>query len=158
MYILGKLGEPLSKATKGGIIKLELAYSKTRVIKTIDAWSAASTAENDNIAIAKKSIWLDFIFIFFYSGFLFLASKAISRSFGGKFGRAGKWIATAALLAGSMNVFENCGILISLSMKTSDVTAFATAFCSSIKWILVTLAVLYVLTGSVGLIRAKIVR
>jgi len=137
-----------------GILDLEFAYNSAKTTAVMEAWAPNNSV--DNISVAKKNTCLDFIFLFFYSIFLFLASKAISRSFGGRFGRAGKWIARGALLAGLLDIFENTGILLTLSGKGSDAIAFCTTFSSVIKWALALLAVLYVLTGAIGLLRAKL--
>ena len=119
----------------------------------MNAWAPNDTI--DNIAVATRNTWLDFIFIFFYSIFLFLASKAISRSIAGKFGRAGTWIAKGALLAGCLDVLENTGMLLTLAGKGSETIALATTICSVIKWGLAAVAVLYVLTGAIGSWLAK---
>ncbi len=150
-------GESLkTKDTPLGVLNLELAFNSANTATVLNAWAPNTSV--DNIAVAKKNTWLDFIFIFFYPIFLFLASKAISRSFGGWFGRAGKLVAKAAILAGLLDVIENTGMLLSLSGKGSAAIVLCTSVCSSIKWTLALLAVLYVITGGIGLLRAKMTR
>ena len=61
--------------------------------------------------------------------------------------KAGQQIAIGALLAGFFDVLENTGMLITLHGHTSSSIAFLTTFCSVIKWGLVIIAVLYLLTG-----------
>ena len=150
-------GEPLkTKDTPLGILNLEFAYNSAKTTQVLDAWAPATP--HDRIAIAKHNTWLDFIFLFFYSIFLFLASKAISRSFGGLFGRAGKFIAKGAILAGLLDIIENIGMLLTLSGKGSDTIALCTTICSVIKWALALLAVLYVITAGVALLRSRLTR
>ena len=136
-----------------GILNLEFAYNTSKASAVMNAWAPNNIV--DNIAVAIQNTWLDFIFIFFYSIFLFLASKALAGSIAGKFGRAGNWIAKGALLAGCLDVLENTGMLLTLAGKGSAAIAMATTICSVIKWELAILAVLYVLTGAIGLWLAK---
>ena len=139
-----------------GILNLELAFNSSNTATVLNAWAPNETV--DNIAVAEKNTWLDFIFIFFYPIFLFLGSKAISGSFRGWFGRVGKLIAKGAIIAGLLDVVENTGMLLTLSGKGSGTIALCTSGSSSIKWALVLLAVLYVITGGIGLWRARMTR
>ena len=145
-----------TKETPIGILNLEFAFNSANTAKVLDAW--APTTSVDNIAVAKTNTWLDFIFIFFYSIFLFLASKAISRSFRGMFGRAGKFIARGAIIAGLLDMMENSGMLFTLEGKGSEGLALCTSTCSVTKWALALLAVLYVITGGIGLLRVRMTR
>ena len=155
VYVMTRSGAPLKTATTPhGILDLEFAYNTTKTNTVINAWAPNSRV--DNIATAIQNTWLDFIFLFFYSIFLFLASKKISRLFGGAFGKAGRSIAWGALLAGFLDILENTGMLLTLSGHGSGTIAFCTSFCSVIKWGLALIAVLYVVTGSVGLLRARL--
>ena len=132
-------------ATPMGIIDLEFAYNTTKTSAIINAW--APTAELDNIAAAKINTYCDFLFLFFYAGFLFLACKKIAAKITGPVAKAGNIIAKAALLAGFLDVLENAGMLLTLNNQGSSTVAFCTTFISIIKWGLALIAVLYVLTG-----------
>ncbi len=156
MVIMSKSGGVLSKVTRWGILDLEFAYSKAKADAVLNAWTAAGP--DDTIAAAKLNTGLDFIFLFCYSIFLFLAASRISRIFGGGFGKAGKFIARGALAAGVLDVLENGGMLLSLSGHGSNIIAFCTSFCSVIKWALALLAVLYILTGAVGWLRSRLLK
>jgi hypothetical protein len=159
MYVMGKQGAPLSKhaTTKhGGIICLELAYNNTKTQAILDDWNVVNTDGVTSVEVARKNTYLDFIFIFFYSLFLFTSSKAVNKKFGGWFGRQGKWISKGALLAGCMDMLENGGMLLSLNGKGSDMISLATAISSSIKWALVIVAVIYVFMGAIAAFRSKI--
>ena len=61
-------------------------------------------------------------------------------------------IARGALWAGFLDVLENVGMLITLSGSSREGIAFATTFCSTIKWVLVIVAVVYLLAGIVQLL------
>lgn len=155
VYVMAKTGAPLkTAATPHGILDLEFAYNTEKTTTVINAWSV--TTPVDIIAAARFNTWLDYIFLFFYSIFLFLAANSISKAFGGGFGRAGKIVAKGALLAGILDVLENSGMLLTLSGNGSGGVAFMTSFCSVIKWVLALMALLYVLTGTVGLLRARL--
>jgi hypothetical protein len=155
IYVMVKTGAPLkTMATPHGILDLEFAYNTALTETVINAWTVAGPV--DLMAAAKMNTWFDFIFLFFYSGFLFLAAKKISGSFVGGFGRAGKIIAKGALAAGIFDVCENSGMLATLSGYGSGTISFFTSSVSVIKWILAIMAVLYVLTGVVGLLRARL--
>jgi len=156
MIVMSRTGAPLkTSATPNGILNLEFAYDTTRVNAIITAWS--STPGVDTIDAAKKNTYLDFIFIFFYALFLYLASMKLNEKFGGKFGKAGKWIGRGALLAGGLDVLENAGMLVSLSGHTSDPVVLFTVICAVLKWLLAVVAVLYVLTGVVALARTRLI-
>ncbi len=147
VYVMTKTGATLKTAyTPHGILDLEFAYSNVKVNKVINAWISSN-----NIDAAKLNTWLDFIFLFFYSGFLFLAGKKMAQTFNRTVTNAGHLIAKGALLAGLLDVLENTGMLISLHGYPSESIAFLTTFFSVIKWGLALIAVLYVLTGAMVL-------
>lgn len=143
IYVMARTGAPLkTPATPMGILDLEFAYNTAKTTAVINAWTAS-----DNIVAAKNNTYYDFIFLFFYSGFLFLACKKIGRVMKGPVGRAGNLIAVAALVAGFLDILENAGMLISLGSQISATISFLTVFFSVIKWVLALFAVLYLLTG-----------
>ena len=155
IFVLTKTGEPLkTPSTPAGIINLELAFTQAKTETVINTWATINST--DTLAAARLNTWLDFIFIFFYSGLLFLSSKMITRTFAGAFGRAGRLVARAAILAGILDVLENTGMLLSLAGQGSAFISLATGICSAIKWGLALIAVLYVITGVVGMLRSGI--
>ena len=157
LYVMAKTGQPLkTPVTPQGILNLEFAYNNDKVNTIVYNWTSINTV--DTIAAAKQNTWLDFIFLFFYSGFLFLTAKRISGLFDGGFGKAGIFISKAALLAGFLDILENAGMLLSLSGSGSNTIAFCTTLFSVIKWGLALLAVLYVLTGGIGLLRNRFIK
>jgi len=146
MLVMAKTGSTLkTPATPMGILDLEFAYNLSKAQTVLNTW--APTSQLDNIAVAKNNTWWDFVFLFFYAGFLFLACKKIAGNYDGPVAAAGNIIAKAAILAGILDVFENIGMLITLQGNTSTAIAFGTTFVSVIKWGLPLIAVLYLLTG-----------
>jgi hypothetical protein len=148
IYVMATTGATLkTPATPHGILDLEFAYNTEKVNTVINAWTPTPQESFGNIEAAKLNTWLDFIFLFFYAGFLFLASKKIAQTFKGPLIKAGNIIAKGALLAGFLDVLENTGMLISLNRQLSAGIAFCTTLFSVIKWGLAIIAVLYILTG-----------
>ena len=146
MVVMLKTGATLkTHATPMGIIDLEFAYNTTKTATIINAW--APTNELNNIIAAIYNTFYDFLFLFFYAGFLFLACKKIAANMEGYAAKAGQLIARGALLSGLLDVFENTGMLITLHGYTSEVVAFLTVCFSVLKWGLVIIAVFYMLTG-----------
>jgi len=146
MVVMLKTGATLkTDTTPMGIIDLEFAYNTTKIKPILSAW--APTEKTDNITAATINTYWDFLFMFFYAGFLFLACKKIATTMKGTVAIAGNLIAKAALLAAFLDVIENTGMLITLHGHTSSTVSFCTTFFSVIKWGLVIIAVLYLLTG-----------
>lgn len=146
LIVMAKTGASLKTATTPlGILNLEFAYNTAQTNNIINAWY--STGEPNNVLAAIYNTFYDFLFLFFYAGFLFLACKKIAANIKGPVAKAGNLIARGALLAGVLDVLENTGMLLTLHGYTSNAVAFLTVSFSVIKWALAIIAVLYVLTG-----------
>jgi hypothetical protein len=146
LYVMASTGESLTTpATPLGILHLEFAYNSSIAHEVMEAWTPTAINPVDNINVAIKNTWLDFIFLFFYSLFLFYACKSISESFTGFINKLGRLLAMGALNAGMLDIVENAGMLITLNGFFSDSISLLTAICSGIKWILALGALIYVL-------------
>ena len=156
IFVMVKTGATLkTAATHWGVLDLEFAYNTTKTSAIINAW--APTAELDNIAAAKINTYCDFLFLFFYAGFLFLACKKIAAKITGPVAKAGNIIAKGAIAAGFLDIIENAGMLLTLNNYNFSAIAFTTTFVSVIKWGLALIAVLYVLTGLLALAYRKLI-
>jgi hypothetical protein len=156
MVVMLKTGATLTTdATPLGIMDLEFAYNTTKTSAVLNAW--APTAQTDNIAVARINTYWDFLFMVFYGGFLFLACKKMARSLKDPVAKAGNLIAKAVILALIFDLIENSGMLLTLNNYSSPAIAFCTTFFSVIKWGLVIIAVLYLLTGLLVLAYRKLV-
>jgi hypothetical protein len=145
IVVMAKTGATLkTPATPNGILNLELAYSTAKTTAVVNAW-----APNNNIGAAKNNTCYDFIFLLFYSLFLFLMAKKIAAI---KNSKAGLLIAQGALLAGVLDIFENAGMLHTLSGNASESIALFTTIFSVIKWLLALTAAVYCITGLIQLI------
>jgi len=149
IVVMAKTGATLkTPATPHGILDLEFAYSSSKIAIVLEAWRPKDPRLTCGINCdAVINTYWDFIFLFFYAGFLFLACKKIASNIKGPVATAGNIIAKGALVAGFLDILENAGMLYTLSYHDSSVIAFATTFTSVIKWVLALIAVLYVLTG-----------
>ena len=128
-----------------GILNLEFAYNTIKTTTIINSWASINSV--DVITAAKNNTYWDFLFLFFYAGFLFLAGKKIAANTAGIFSKAGNTIATGALWAGFLDIIENTGMLLTLNNQGSSTIAFCTTVISIIKWVLALVALLYVLVG-----------
>jgi hypothetical protein len=151
IVVMTKTGATLKiPATPHGIIDLEFAYNNAKTSEVLNAWAPANGI--DNISAAKTNTYWDFLFLFFYAGFLFLACKKIASKISGPVSKAGNIIAKAALAAGFLDILENAGMLLTLNEQGSPAIALLTTVVSVIKWGLALIAVLYVLTGAIALL------
>ena len=155
MVVMAKTGATLKTATTPlGILNLEFAYNTAQTTEIINAWKIPEHPHK--IFAAIYNTFYDFLFLFFYAGFLFLACNKIAENIKGPASKAGKLIARGALLAGIFDILEHIGMLISLHGHISAAVSFLTVFFSVIKWALAIIALLYVLTGLVQLLYQKI--
>jgi predicted metal-binding membrane protein len=146
IVVMTKTGATLkTPATPHGILNLEFAHNTAKTTAVVNTW-----APNNNIGAAKNNTYYDFIFLLFYSVFLFLLVKKIAQI---KNSKAALLIAKGALVAGVLDVFENAGMLYTLSGNASESIALLTTIFSVIKWILALTAAVY---GVVGLIQLSI--
>ena len=151
IVVMAKNGASLkTPATPKGILDLEFAYNSAKTTVVINAWAPNSSI--DNIGAAKNNTYYDFIFLFFYALFLFFTCKKIAHINNSIIGLL---IAKGALAAGVLDVFENAGMLITLSGKSSDNIAMLTTTIAVIKWALAIAAVIYLLAGLIKLIANK---
>lgn len=150
IVVMAKTGATLKTPfTPKGILDLEFAFTTIKADAVMSAWSPATGI--DNIAAAKTNTYWDFLFLFFYAGFLFLACKTIASKISGPVSKAGKLIAKGALAAGFLDILENIGMLLILNHHGSSAIVLVTTIVSLIKWALALIALLYVLTGLIAL-------
>jgi hypothetical protein len=148
IVVMTKTGAALkTPATPNGILNLEFAYNTAKTTTVVNAW-----VPNNNIAAAKNNTYYDYIFLLFYSLFLFLLSKKIAAI---KNSKTGLLIAKGALMAGVLDIFENAGMLYTLSGNYSESIALFTTVFSVIKWILALIAAVYCFVKFIGLLLSK---
>ena len=60
-------------------------------------------------------------------------------------------MAKASILAGSLDMLENTGMLVSMSGYITNATALFTVACAGLKWFIVILVVLFIIWGSIAI-------
>ena len=157
VYVMRETGKTLKTGTTPkGILDLEFAHNSEKVEAVLNAWSVKGDT-GSAIDDAKRNTYFDFIFLLFYSSFLYCSCILLGRS--GSIPTIKKlsvFFAIAALLAGLLDIMENIGMLQSLDGKVSDSIAIFTTFCAGIKWTLVILVILFLLTGLIAIVSRKL--
>jgi hypothetical protein len=154
IFILQRQGRELkTENTPLKILNLEFAKTKEEAQIVLDAWKPNENL--DRINIAGKNIYLDFIFIFFYSLFLFAACRKIRYHSQKWQKKAGKNFAYMGLAAGAFDIIENTLMLRTLDGNYDVFTTLVTFTCASIKFALAGFAILYILLGFSRLFRSR---
>lgn len=135
-------GKPLTQTalSKTGILSLEFAKTKQQADAITATW------KNKNVhytAIVNTSI--DFIFIFFYSLYLFAACYWFSLKQTGVMKKISQTIALFGLTAGLLDCVENYFLLKMLSFTISNTETAFTFGAASVKFLLAAVAVIWIL-------------
>jgi hypothetical protein len=114
------------------------------VEQVLSAWTSASSPNTDILHAARVNTYLDFIFLSFYSLFLFVFCRRLADGLSARkmMARAFHLLSMLALFAGFLDVLENIGMLASLHGQVSDTTALYTALSAGLKWIIVLVIIL----------------
>jgi hypothetical protein len=144
--VLGLIERSLPDGTPG-ILEYEFVGDRARAARFLSEWGS------DGRDAARLSLWVDFGFMVTYGAFFTLAALA-TRDFARE--RGLRALAAAGLVApfcaANAPIFdagENIGLLLILGGHGgSAVPTLATA-CASVKWVLIGLAIAYVLWGLV---------
>lgn len=134
-----------------GIVSLELARNPAQAKEIVTAWQ-----HNDLIRNAKTNVWIDFLLIPFYSLLFYTLCGSISVRTGGQIAKTGVMLAFASLIAGVLDVLENILMLLTLNGVSNYLTVILTSFFAASKFILLALALLYVIPFGLRLITLKI--
>lgn len=142
MSVMRWQGNALSESprTKAGILSLEFAKTKQQSDAITTNWK---NKQVHYTAIVNTSV--DFVFIFFYSLFLFAASYWFSLRQKGSMKKLSQKIALFGLTAGLLDCVENYFLLKMLKYTASDAETNFTFWIASIKFVLAAIAVLWIL-------------
>ena len=139
---MARLGKSLStKETPNGILAIEFAKNTAEVNKLLKAWATPLPTGETNIEVAQKQTSFDYLYLIFYSGFLFLLNKYISKNAPSQ----NKWLmfaAIAGLLAGVFDIIENYHFMASLSGHATDTIAQITSYSAKLKFTLIGFSIL----------------
>jgi hypothetical protein len=133
-----------------GIISLEFAHSAEKTTKVLDGWKADGL-----IPKANNNILIDFLFIPFYAMLFYTLSGSISVRLKGKASTLGVLLAFFSLIAGLCDVIENIFMLVSIHAFYNDLTTMLTAGFAGLKFLLLVLALLYIVVFGLGVIIPK---
>ncbi|HVE70149.1 MAG TPA: hypothetical protein VNI54_02185 [Thermoanaerobaculia bacterium] len=141
-FYLTAQGKQLIRAgTPGAIVDLELAWTKTAAQSVIAKWANV-------LHVARRSIYVDFVFIVFYSLLLRMVCAAASQHLNGGWQRAGELLAWGMLVAGVLDVIENIGMLMMLNGNFAPVLIVSIA--AAVKFLLLAAGVVYILAAHVA--------
>lgn len=136
-----------------GIVSLELSATPAVANVVLKSW------EGQNIEVARKIIFLDFIFIFFYSWLFYtLCGNIAVRQQDQVWGRLGVMLAIGSMVAALMDIFENIIMLFTLRGHYTSFSLLATTILASLKFFLIGLACIYTLIGALILFVRRIRR
>ncbi len=137
-----------------GIVGLELAGTTDRATQIMAEWG--QTGQD----AARLSLWIDFVYLIAYGGFLALAILAVrdaARRRGWEtYARYGTAIAVLPIVAALCDVVEDVGLLLVLDGHgASRIPQAATAF-ALLKFAALAVALAYLLAGLVALARVRL--
>jgi hypothetical protein len=128
-----------------GILDFEFALTKTRVAQILAEWG--STGRH----AARVSLIVDYAYMVSYGGFFTLAGFAtrdLARTRGWRsFERAGRFVPFLALAAACSDAIENVFLLLALGGHAGGTAPLIATVCSTIKFTLITIAIVYALCG-----------
>jgi hypothetical protein len=133
-----------------GIVSLEFAYSAEKTSTVLAGWKADGLVPTANI-----NILIDFLFIPFYAMLFYTLTGSISVRLTGKASTLGVLLAFFSLIAGLCDVIENIFMLISIHGFYNDLTTMVTAGFAGIKFLLLALALLYIIVLGLGVIMRR---
>jgi hypothetical protein len=139
-------GAPLiTPVSKTGIVSLELAKTKDTASLIIDAWQKK---EGNVVQQAITNTYIDFIFLLFYSLFLYALCFFISTKQKTRAATISRTLAIAALTAGLCDVLENYFMLQMLEHSVTEAYAFLSWLFATIKFALLILVIVWCLVNA----------
>lgn len=132
--------------TTSGIIDLEFARTVERAGQIYNAWKP------DLVTLAMKNTGIDFLFLVSYAAFLFSSCFLLAKRYDGFWRRTGITIARLTIAAASFDMVENILLFRTLGGSFNKEVIAATYIFAGIKFILVGIAILYILSSLVGLL------
>jgi hypothetical protein len=136
-----------------GVIQYEFVASEDKADEMLAEWGDAG---KDDI---RLSLWIDYGFMFVYGAFFLLAGFA-TRDFAKERGKqalasVGRWAPWCAVGAAAFDALENANLLLILGGHARHVAPpLATTF-ASVKFVLIVIAMGYVVWGLVVRFRAR---
>jgi hypothetical protein len=136
-----------------GIIEFEFVRTSERAARFLSEWGAGGRDT------ARLSLWVDYGFMLSYGAFFTLAGLAtrdLAREQGmRRLAAAGRVVPWFAAVAALFDAGENAFLLLILGGHGGSAAPALATTCSSIKWVLITIAEIYALCGLIVWLRAK---
>jgi hypothetical protein len=106
---------------------------------------------------ARASLIVDYGYMVSYGGFFTLAGLATRdlavQQRWRRLAAAGRVVPFFAVAAACFDAIENVFLLLALGGHGGNAAPLIATVCSSIKWVLITLAIIYAICGAVGWLR-----
>jgi hypothetical protein len=130
-----------------GIVSMEFAYTGEKAATVAEGWKADGLKHK-----ANQNVLIDFLFIPCYALLFYTLAGSISVRLNNKAATLGVLLAFFSLIAGALDVLENILMLASINLFYSDLTAMATAAFAALKFLLLALALLYIVAFGIGVV------
>lgn len=147
-----------AEARRPGIVAYELAGTAERADTILEAWG------DDGRALARRSLILDFAFLFTYGTFLFLAGCALGDAlprtavFPRLLAHGAYGFAWAGVAAAALDGLENIALLIMLGQGGSTLLSALAYTAASLKFLLVLPAFAFILGVGFFVLSWRLVR
>ncbi len=148
----GAIEQNLPEGTPG-VIEYEFVGSEDRATEMLAEWGEDG---QDDI---RLSLWIDYGFMLVYGAFFLLAGLA-TRDFARERGKqalasVGRWAPWCAVWAAIFDAIENANLLLILGGRGGSISPPLATICASIKFVLIAIAIGYVVWGLVVRLRAR---
>ncbi len=144
-------GKPLkTEAAPGGILSFEFVGTLGGSYAIINSW------QNEKIIYAGINMGLDFLFLTLYGITTALSCLLISKKLPEHWKflkKLGIWLAVAAIAAALLDIVENIALIKLLLESESELLPVLAKWCAIPKFLLILLAIIYVLIGLYPVLR-----
>jgi hypothetical protein len=136
-----------------GIVGFEFAGSEEGAAEILADWG------EEGEDAARASLWIDYLYILAYAGFLTLAAIA-TRDLAATRGWRRMAVAAVAVIpiaaaAGAFDAIEDAGLLLALDGHGGDLAPLLATICATLKFALLALVITYLAVGLLLRLRAR---
>jgi len=136
-----------------GIVGFEFAWDQRGASEILAGWG------EDGRDAARLSLWLDFIYLVAYAALGTLAVggvRELARRRGlPRIASAGAAVIAFPAAGASFDAFEDVALLIALEGEGGDTAPMLAAICASLKFTLLSAAIVYIVVGLIAARRAR---
>ncbi len=142
LLVFQGLDAPLkTSVSPAGIVSFELAGRASKAESILASWDTRAQL------YAAFGLGLDYLFMVAYASTLSLAALLVGEKHGGAFASLAPRVAWGAFAAAILDAVENLALWRILTHQAMSTCAPLAAFCASLKFTLVILALLFALVG-----------